>query len=119
MLVYCECSTIPYGIIGGEAGGGGGSREGNFEHEAREALAEKKLLAVGDVDASDVAELVLKTRSEDYRESPHHWDQFRGGAYVYANGSGGTMVHKGVFRGEREGRPESDVHKRSSSRELS
>ena len=94
-------------------------REGNFEHEAREALAEKKLLAVGDVDASDVAELVLKTRSEDYRESPHHWDQFRGGAYVYANGSGGTMVHKGVFRGEREGRPESDVHKRSSSRELS
>ncbi|MDE2773538.1 MAG: hypothetical protein OXI46_07510 [Gemmatimonadota bacterium] len=26
-------------------------REGNFEHEAREALAEKNLLAVGDVDA--------------------------------------------------------------------
>ena len=49
--------------------------EGNFEHEAREALAEKNLLAVGDVDASDVAELVLKTRSEDYGESPHHWDQ--------------------------------------------
>ena len=50
-------------------------REGNFEHEARGALAEKNLLAVGDVDASDVAKLVLKTRSEDYRESPHHWDQ--------------------------------------------
>ena len=26
-------------------------REGNFEHEARQALAEKNLLAVGDVDA--------------------------------------------------------------------
>jgi len=50
-------------------------REGNFEHEAREACAEKNLLAVGDVDVSDVAELLLKTRSEDYRESPHHWDQ--------------------------------------------
>ena len=49
--------------------------EGNFEYEAREALAEKNLLAVGDVDASEVAELVLKTRSEGYRESPHHWDQ--------------------------------------------
>jgi len=49
--------------------------EGNFEHEAREALAEKNLLAVGDVDANDVAELVLRTRAEDYRESPHHWDQ--------------------------------------------
>lgn len=32
-------------------------------------------MAVGDVDASDVAELVLKTRSKDYRKSPHHWDQ--------------------------------------------
>ncbi len=49
--------------------------EGNFEHEAREALAEKNLLAVGDVDANEVAALVLKTRSEDYRESPHYWDQ--------------------------------------------
>ena len=49
--------------------------KGNFEHEAREALAEKNLLAVGDVDAGDVAELVLKTRSDDYGESPHHWDQ--------------------------------------------
>ena len=50
-------------------------REGNFEHEAREAFAEKNLLAVGDVDANEVAELVLRTRSEDYRESPHHWDR--------------------------------------------
>ena len=49
--------------------------EGNFEHEAREVRAEKNLLAVGDVDASAVAALVLKTRSEDYGESPHHWDQ--------------------------------------------
>ena len=49
--------------------------EGNFEHEAREARAEKNLLAVGDVDASEVAAFVLKTRSEDYGESPHHWDQ--------------------------------------------
>ena len=30
-------------------------REGNFEHEAREALEEKNLLAVGDVDANEVA----------------------------------------------------------------
>ena len=49
--------------------------KGDFEHEAREALAEKNLLAVGDVDASEVAKLVLKTRSDDYGESPHHWDQ--------------------------------------------
>ena len=48
--------------------------EGNFEHEARDALAEKNLLAVGDVDANELAALVIKTRSEDYGESPHHWD---------------------------------------------
>ena len=49
--------------------------EGNFEHEARDALGEKNLLAVGDVDANEVATLVLKTRSQDYKESRHHWDQ--------------------------------------------
>ena len=49
--------------------------EGNFEHEEREARAEKNLLAVGDIDASEVAALVLRTRAEDYRELPHHWDQ--------------------------------------------
>ncbi|MDE2763547.1 MAG: hypothetical protein OXQ94_15905 [Gemmatimonadota bacterium] len=38
-------------------------------------MSDRNPVAVGDVDASDVAELVLKTRSEDYRESPHHWDQ--------------------------------------------
>ena len=49
--------------------------EGNFEHEVRDALGEKNLLAVGDVDANEVATLVLKTRSQDYGESRHHWDQ--------------------------------------------
>ena len=63
------------GFSGAQAAVVAALREGNFEHEAREALAEKNLLAVGDVDASNVAELVLKTRSEEYRESPHHWDQ--------------------------------------------
>jgi len=50
-------------------------REGAFEHEAREALAEKNLLAVGEIDAIEVATLIVRTRSEDYGESPHHWDE--------------------------------------------
>ncbi|MCG8469547.1 MAG: hypothetical protein MJB57_15300 [Gemmatimonadetes bacterium] len=50
-------------------------RDGTFEHEAREALAEKNLLAVGEIDATEVATLVLRTRSEEYSESPHHWDK--------------------------------------------
>ncbi len=50
-------------------------RDGNFVHEAREALAEKNLLAVGDVDADTVLMLVLRTRSVEYDKSPHHWDE--------------------------------------------
>ena len=59
-----------------------------------------------------------ETRFEDYRESPHHWNQ-------------SVLVHtfrptvrrerwyiKDVFRGDRRGRPASDVLKRPSSREL-
>lgn len=49
-------------------------REGDYEHEARDALREKNLLAVGDVDAEEVARLVLRTPSNRYRESPHHED---------------------------------------------
>ena len=47
-------------------------RLGNFEHENREP--EKNLLAIGDIEADEVARLVLKTSSRDYDESPHHWE---------------------------------------------
>jgi hypothetical protein len=50
-------------------------REGRVDHEARDALAEKNLLAVGSVDASEVVALVLRTRFEEYDASPHHWDR--------------------------------------------
>lgn len=50
-------------------------REGNFLHEAREALSEKNLLAVGDIAAEDVARLVLRTSAADYAESLHHADR--------------------------------------------
>jgi hypothetical protein len=47
-------------------------RQRNFEHENREP--EKNLLAVGDIEADEVARLVLKTSSREYDESQHHWD---------------------------------------------
>lgn len=50
-------------------------RRGTFEHEARDALSEKNLLAVGDVDENEVRRLVLRTRSDEYGESRHHWDR--------------------------------------------
>ena len=49
-------------------------REGNFLHEARDALNEKNLLAVGDIEPEDVAKLVLRTAAKDYSETPHHAD---------------------------------------------
>ena len=50
-------------------------RQGTFEHEARDALSEKNLLAVGGVDENEVVRLVLRTRSHEYGESLHHWDR--------------------------------------------
>ena len=49
----CTANVVPYHMGFSEAKRAvvAALREGNFEHEAREALAEKNLLAVGDVDA--------------------------------------------------------------------
>ena len=47
---------------------------GDYEHEARQALAEKNLLAIGTVTAGFVIRLLRKARGHDHRESAHHWD---------------------------------------------
>jgi hypothetical protein len=47
---------------------------GNFQHEAREVLSEKNLLAVGDISVGEVIGIVRRTRGQDYSVSPHHWD---------------------------------------------
>lgn len=47
---------------------------GDFVHEARDARAEKNLLAVGDVTAGDVIRLLQRTRGDQYTVSPHDWD---------------------------------------------
>jgi hypothetical protein len=49
-------------------------RSGNFQHEAREVLAEKNLLAIGDVTADEVVRAVQRTGGGDYSSAPHHWD---------------------------------------------
>jgi hypothetical protein len=49
-------------------------RAGAYEHEVREAQSEKNLLAVGDVSADEVIQVVSRARGADYSESPHHWD---------------------------------------------
>jgi len=47
---------------------------GNIQHELREVLSEKNLLAVGDVSAEEIITIVNRARGEDYSVSPHHWD---------------------------------------------
>jgi hypothetical protein len=47
---------------------------GNFQHEAREVLNEKNLLAVGDVSVHEIIEIVRRARGPDYPASPHHWN---------------------------------------------
>ena len=50
-------------------------RDGNFLHEAREAVSEMNLLAVGDIEPEYVAKLVLRTAAAEYSESPHQADR--------------------------------------------
>lgn len=45
---------------------------GEVNHEAREALAEKNLLAIRAVTPEQVAELLRRTTRQQYRTSPHH-----------------------------------------------
>ena len=50
-------------------------KTGDFVHEGRETLGEKNLLAVGDIEAEEVARLVMRTPGTRYRQSPHHEDK--------------------------------------------
>ena len=50
-------------------------REGEYRHEARGTLAEKNLLAVGDVDSADVIRLLQRCRGDQHRMSLHHADR--------------------------------------------
>ncbi len=47
---------------------------GDFEHEQRDVLGEKNLLAIGDVDEDFVIGLLHRARGDQYSESPHDWD---------------------------------------------
>jgi hypothetical protein len=48
---------------------------GDYQHEAREALAEKNLLAVGDVTAAEVIAFLRSTRGSQYSSASHDWDR--------------------------------------------
>lgn len=49
-------------------------KAGDFQHESRDALKEKNLLAVGDVTEDEVISLLQKTRGDQYGSSNHDWD---------------------------------------------
>lgn len=49
-------------------------RSGNYEHEPRDVLAEKNLLAVGEVTEDEVIRVLNRATGKDYSSSPHHWD---------------------------------------------
>lgn len=61
---------------------------GDFQHERRDTLSEKNLLAVGDVTETEVVKLLRRTRGDQYSSSGHDWDP-------------GTTVH--LFKPEVDG----------------
>jgi hypothetical protein len=48
---------------------------GNFQHEQRDTLSEKNLLAVGEVTEAEVIGLLRRTRGDQYSSSGHDWDR--------------------------------------------
>ncbi|MFQ5690758.1 MAG: hypothetical protein ACE5HQ_10850, partial [Gemmatimonadota bacterium] len=50
-------------------------REGRYDHELRDVLAEKNLLAVGDVSADRVILLLQRCRGSRHRAGPHDLDR--------------------------------------------
>ena len=47
---------------------------GTYQHEARGNIDEKNKLAVGEVTADEVREIIKKCRGGDHTHSPHHMD---------------------------------------------
>ena len=47
---------------------------GDFQHEAREVLSDKNLLAVGDISVDGLVAILRRARGTDYSVTPHHWD---------------------------------------------
>jgi hypothetical protein len=49
-------------------------REGSYQHEARDVVEGKNLLATGDVTSAEVAELLQRCRGDQHESQPHHFD---------------------------------------------
>jgi hypothetical protein len=72
--MYHVCGTIRVSFSSAKRAVLAALEAGNFQHEAREVLSEKNLLAVGEISVSDVVSVVRRSRGTDYTASPHHWD---------------------------------------------
>jgi cobalamin biosynthesis protein CbiG len=50
-------------------------KDGTYVHEQRDVMAEKNLLAIGEVDAEFVIKLLNRSRGSHHTESPHDADR--------------------------------------------
>lgn len=46
----------------------------DYSHEARQDIDEKNLLSVGKITAAELAEVLKRSRGQEYSSSPHHQD---------------------------------------------
>lgn len=47
---------------------------GDYQHELRDTLSEKNLLAVGEVSEADVIRMLRRARGDQHSSAPHDWD---------------------------------------------
>lgn len=45
---------------------------GSFQHEQRDNIDSKNLLATGDIDEDSIAKVIRNSRGTDHESSPHH-----------------------------------------------
>lgn len=70
---------------------------GAFDHEERSVKSERNLLAVGEIEAAEVIDLLQRCRGEEYRTSPHHFDAATTVHEFRPRGRTGRWYIKGYF----------------------
>jgi hypothetical protein len=48
---------------------------GNFQHEVRDQIEVKNILAMGQISVAEVINIIKQSRGDDHETSPHHLDK--------------------------------------------
>ena len=85
MLLSYKNGTIAIGLNDARRALIKALEDGDFQHDPRDALSEKNLLAIGEVTETDVIHVLRRTRGDQYSSSPHDWDRLLNQSAVFVS----------------------------------